>query len=58
MTIYRRLIQPFLEGMKGGHKSERPNNGAGMKFKSSQRKKHIEHPDPKEIQDAEFEEIK
>jgi len=58
MTIYRRLIQPFLDGMKGGQKSKASANDPGMRFKTSAQKKNIKHPDPKEIQDAEFEEIK
>jgi len=58
-TIYRRLIKPFIRGMMG----EKKPNGQGdarqdMKFNSSPPKKNIKTVDPKEIQDAEFEEIK
>jgi hypothetical protein len=57
-TIYRRLIQPFLEGMKGNRKQRTGAHEAEMKFKTSASKKNIKPVDPKEIQDAEFEEIK
>ena len=58
MTIYRRLIEPFIDGMRSGRKAKGASNPGGQTFSSSSRKKNINHPDPKEIQDAEFEEIK
>ncbi len=59
LTIYRRLIEPFFEGLKG-QKKPFNNSEAQQKEKfhftsTQQKKKPI---DPKEIQDAEFEEIK
>ncbi len=59
MTIYRRLIQPFIQGMSGQKKTGRNTEPPqGMKFNSSPSKKNMKAVDPKEIQDAEFEEIK
>jgi hypothetical protein len=49
---------PFLDGMKGGRKPKSNANEGEMKFKTSAPKKNIRSVDPKEIQDAEFEEIK
>ena len=57
LTIYRRLIEPFIEGLKGTTKPyNRPDAGAKTRYGSQ--KKNVKHVDPKEIQDAEFEEIK
>jgi len=59
LTIYRRLIEPFLEGLKGRRKPyNQPDSGQSTRFHSSSPKKNIKTVDPKEIQDAEFEEIK
>ena len=59
LTIYRRLIKPFLEGIAGKNKT---NNQSGYrqntKFNTTPPKKNIKTVDPNEIQDAEFEEIK
>ena len=55
LTIYRRLIEPFIEGLKGTTKPYNRSD-AGQKFTSQ--KKTVKPVDPKEIQDAEFEEIK
>lgn len=55
LTIYRRLIEPFIEGLKARTKPYNRSD-AGQKFTS--KKKTVKHVDPKEIQDAEFEEIK
>jgi hypothetical protein len=58
LTIYRRLIEPFIEGMKGKRKPyNRTDSGQKTKFNSASAKKNINSIDPKEIQDAEFEEI-
>lgn len=57
LTIYRRLIEPFIEGLKGKTKSYNRTD-AGQKTRFGSQKKNIQHVDPKEIQDAEFEEIK
>ncbi|MEP7234759.1 MAG: hypothetical protein ABI778_05640 [Ignavibacteriota bacterium] len=55
-TIYRRLIVPFLDGLRSHkRKSDSPPNEKS-RF-STEPKKNIDHPDPKKIQDAEFEEI-
>jgi len=50
-VIYRRLIQPFMDGMKGMKKTSTQSSPRPSK-------KNIEAVDPKKIQDAEFEEIK
>lgn len=59
LTIYRRLIRPFVEGIGGKAK---PNDQSGtsqsFKFNSASSKKNSKHVDQKEIQDAEFKEIK
>lgn len=58
-TIYRRIIRPFIQGMRGeGKANGRADAGQRMKFNSSSSKKNIKTVDPMEIQDAEFEEIK
>jgi hypothetical protein len=57
-TIYRRLIEPFFDGLRSKRDGDASKQSEGMRFKPSGPKKKIEHPDPKEIQDAEFEEIK
>ena len=58
-VIYRRLIQPFIQGIKG---MRNPDNQAPrpkqQNFRPSSSKKNVEAVDPKKIQDAEFEEIK
>ncbi len=59
LTIYRRLIRPFIEGISGKRK---PNNqtrtAQSSEFTSASTKKNSKHIEQKEIQDAEFEEIK
>ena len=58
-TIYRRLIKPFIEGLKDRQKPYHSSaSRQDRKFNSSDSKKNIHSVDPKEIQDAEFEEIK
>lgn len=59
LTIYRRLIEPFIEGLKGKRKPyNQTGSGQSTKFNSPPPKKNIKTVDPNEIQDAEFEEIK
>jgi len=59
LVIYRRLIEPFIEGISGLRKSyNKPQPPTEKKFSVFHSKKNIEAIDPKKIQDAEFEEIK
>lgn len=57
LTIYRRLIEPFIEGLKGETKPYNKTD-AGWRTRFGSQRKKVKHVDPKEIQDAEFEEIK
>lgn len=58
LIIYKRLIEPFVEGISGLRKSyTKAQPDQKKNFGSSQSKKNIEAVDPKKIQDAEFEEI-
>ena len=59
LTIYRRLIEPFIEGLKGVRKPyNRPEAQQAKKFRHSSAQNKVKPVDPMEIQDAEFEEIK
>jgi hypothetical protein len=51
LTIYRRIIEPFLEGLRGIRK---PYNEPSIKHEETRHGL----PKDKEIKDAEFEEIK
>jgi hypothetical protein len=58
LTIYRHLIEPFIEGMNAKRKPyNKPVTETKTEVKSKP-SKNIKNIDPKEIQDAEFEEIK
>lgn len=54
LVVYRRIIEPFLEGMRGVRKPYNEQQGR------SSLKSELRHglPKDKEIQDAEFKEIK
>ena len=58
-TIFRRVVKPFLDGLKGKQKRYgQGGSGQNTKFHTTPPKKNMKAVDPKEIQDAEFEEIK
>jgi hypothetical protein len=59
LTVYRRIIEPFKEGLRGRKQPyNEANAGQKVKFQSSGKRREMKIIDPKEIKDAEFEEIK
>ena len=58
LTVYRRIIEPFLEGISGNRKPYNQQEAEPNVRTTAKNRKAVKPIDPNEIRDAEFEEIK